>query len=214
MKNLLYILIEKINRECLFFKCIGMRNFGVLLLCMICLSWVMVWCSTKEAKNTDQWDFVIQEVDADQVLSYNDNIRNFSIMCIDAEESMWDVYNSYNWWSIDDVKLAIDNTVSECKDAMFKINDLWAWEWDASLKDGVISLIQKMLEKYEKLYETLPFLPLLSEWLVEDDAVIYEWIKAELNSLDWEIIELNDELSEIQYSFAENHWYELEQDEQ
>ena len=127
---------------------------------------------------------------------------------------MWDVYNSYNWWSIDDVKLAIDNTVSECKDAMFKINDLWAWEWDASLKDGVISLIQKMLEKYEKLYETLPFLPLLSEWLVEDDAVIYEWIKAELNSLDWEIIELNDELSEIQYSFAENHWYELEQDEQ
>lgn len=190
-----------------------MRNFVVWLLCVVSLSWVIVWCSSKETKNTDKWDFIIEEVDADQVLSYNDSIRNFSIKCIDAEESMWDVYNGYDWWSIDDVKLAIDNTISECKDAMFKINDLWAWEWDSSLKNWVISLIQKMLEKYEKLYETLPFLPLLSEWLVEEDVVIYEWIKAELNSLDWEIIELNDELSEIQYSFAEAHWYELEQDE-
>lgn len=190
-----------------------MRNFVVWLLCVVCLSWVIVWCSSKETKNTDKWDFVIEEINTDQVLSYNDSIRNFSIKCIDAEESMWNVYNGYDWWSIDDVKLAIDNTISECKDAMFKINDLWAWEWDSSLKNWVISLIQKMLEKYEKLYETLPFLPLLNEWLVEEDVVIYEWIKAELNSLDWEIIELNDKLSEIQYSFAEAHWYELEQNE-
>lgn len=124
---------------------------------------------------------------------------------------MWSVYNDYNWWSADDVKSAIDKTVSICKDAMLEINNLWDWEWDNSLKNGVILLIQKKLEKYEKLYETLPFLPLLDSGLTEEDTTIYEWIKQDLDSLDWEIEKLNEKLVDVQRWFAERHWYELEE---
>ncbi len=183
-----------------------MRKIGILLLWLVFLSWMIVWCSSK-----DKWDFIIEEIDTDQVLDYNDTITDLSIECFESENSMWDVYNSYDWWSTDDVKSAIDETVDVCKNSMFKINDLWDVEWDSSLKDGVILLIQKMLERFDKLYETLPFLPLLEEWLAEEDSAAYEAIKSELDSLASEIRDLNKGLSDIQRSFAEAHWYELEE---
>lgn len=186
-----------------------MRKFGVLLLWLIFLSGMIVGCSLKE--NDDKWDFIIEEIDSDQIVAYNDSIRSISEKCFEAEDSMWNIYNWYNWWSTDDVKSAIDETVSVCKDSMFQINDLWGVDWDSSLKDWVILLIQKMLERFDKLYETLPFLPLLDEGLVDEDFVAYEGIKSDLDSLGWEIRDLNKSLSEIQRLFAEAHWYELEE---
>ena len=206
----MYKNVEKINMWCLFCNEIDMKKFGVLLFCLVLLSWMIVWCSSKDVSD-DKWDFIIEEIDTDQIMAYNDSIRDFWLKCFEADESMRDIYNWYNWWSTDEVKSAIDDTVSECKNSMFQINDLWDIDWDSSLKDWVILLIQKMLERYEKLYETLPFLPLLDEWLVEEDSMAYEEIKSELDSLGSEIRDLNKNLSDIQLSFAEAHWYELEQ---
>lgn len=189
-----------------------MKKFGVFVFWLIVLSWMIVWCSSKE-KTSDKWDFVIEDVDTDQILVYNDNIRELWLKCFESDESMRNIYNWYNWWLTDDIKLAIDDTVSVCKDSMFQINDLWDIDWDSSLKDGVILLIQKMMERYEKLYETLPFLPLLDEWLVEEDSMAYEEIKSDLDSLGSEVRDLNKDLSDIQRSFAEAHWYELEEAE-
>jgi hypothetical protein len=55
-----------------------------------------------------------------------------------------------------------------------------------------------MIERYEKLYEVLPFLPLLSEGLEDEDYTIYENIKEDLDSLGAEIKDLNKSLRDIQ----------------
>ena len=174
-----------------------MKKFGVFALWLVILSWVIVWCSSKQA-------------DEDQVIVYNGNIISLWEKCIEAGESMWNIYNWYSKWSTEDVKSAIDDAVSQCKDSMFQINDLWGMDWDDSLKDGVIVLIQKMLEQYEKLYEILPFLPLLDEGLVEEDLRTYEQIVEDLDSLGVEIQDLNKNLVEIQRWFAERYWYEVD----
>ena len=181
-----------------------MKNFWILSLLLVFLSWMIVWCSKSGGK-------IIEENNSDQVLAYNDSMRTISAKCFEAEGSMWDIYNAYNWWSTEDVKSAIDDTVSECKDSMFQINNLWDIDWDVSLKDGVISLIQKMIERFEKLYEILPFLPLLGEGLGDEDSAIYEGIKEDLDSLGVEEKSLNEKLINIQRSFAEVHWYDVAQ---
>lgn len=166
---------------------------------------MIVWCSVNKSDKTGE------KVGKDQILIYNDSIRSFSEECFEADDTMRKTYNAYNWWSTDDVKKAIDDTVSVCKNTMFQINDLWDIEWDSSLKDGVILLIQKMIERYEKLYEILPFLPLLSEGLGDDDYTAYEDIKEDLDSLGAEMKDLNKSLAGIQQWFAEKYWYEVAQ---
>ena len=174
-----------------------MKNLGVLVFWLFILSWMIVWCSSKE-------------VEEDEIVVYNDNIRILWEKCIEAGDSMRNIYDSYNWGSVEDVKSAIDSAVSECKDSMFQINDMEDIDGDGSLKDGVILLIQKMLEQYEKLYESLQFLPLLEEGLWEEDAEIYETIVEDLGSLSVEIQDLNKNVFDIQRWFAEKYWYVVE----
>jgi len=196
--------VEKINMRCLFFIKYDMNKFGIFVICLIVFSWIMAWCSGNKSND-------MKNLEADEILVYNDSMREFWLKCFESDQSMRDVYNSYKWWSTDDIKKAIDDTVSECKNSMFQINDLWDIEWDTSLKDGAILLIQKMIERYEKLYEVLPFLPLLSEGLEDEDYTIYENIKEDLDSLGAEIKDLNKSLRDIQNWFAENHWYAVVQ---
>ena len=90
------------------------------------------------------------------------------------------------------------------------VEALWDWEWDSSLKDGVIALLQKGIEYYKKLWETVSYLE-NQEWLTEEEAAAYEAIEEEFTVIGQEYEAANTNLITIQSQFAANHGFELEE---
>ena len=97
----------------------------------------------------------------------------------------------------------INSTVEE------EINKLWGREWDNSLKDWVIAVIEKEINYYTKFNELLPYLK--KDSLTEEENTSYSTIYAEVETLNKELDEANENLSGTQKQFSVNHWFELEE---
>jgi hypothetical protein len=100
--------------------------------------------------------------------------------------------------------------LKECSYAITQIEALGGWEWDNSLKDGVITLLQKGSEYYKKLWETVSYLE-NPDWLTEEEATAYEALKEEFSAVGQEYETANANLIDIQSQFAANHGFELEE---
>lgn len=180
-----------------------MKKFKLLSLLGIALvSLALVGCD----KNEDG-DIIIEEINNDAVISYNDNLVDFASVCIESEDAVWDTYQDETA-SIQDIETAINNTISECNTAKDKVNSLWAWNWDNSLKDSVITIIEKDIEYYTKFKEILPFLEM--DELSEEEAASYDAIINEIEAIDAELTEANSNLIIIQETFAKNNWFDLQ----
>lgn len=215
-----------------------MKNIKLLtLLWIILFSCSLVWCkssknqtvegeatqNTIENQETDinkqddneqnTWeDFIVEDITDkyDAAIKYNDTIVDLASSCILSENSIWDAYSNYengNIW-IEDVQQTINNTLNECSNTSEQIRALWDREWDSSLKDSAIAIIEKNITYYSKFSELFPLL-----WnadLSEEDSENLARISNELDILDNELNEANEHLVKIQEEFAKNHGYELE----
>ena len=181
---------------------------------LLALLWVILIAGSlagcggdKESNNT--WDFIIEDItwENDAVINYNDTLVDLASECIISEDNIWNTYDNENSTAEDVIK-AIDNTISQCSNAWNKIDDLWDWEWDSSLKDWVLDIIEKEINYYSKFKELLPYLE--KEELTEEEKAKYDAIYSEIETLDKELSEANENLMTIQEKFASDYGFELE----
>ena len=193
---------------------------------LLSLLWIILFAGTlagcwsnKEVSSNDtwnnewnnEWNLVIENTtsESDAVINYNDTLVDLASQCIISENNIWNSYDSES--PIEDVQAAIKNTITECSNAKENVNKLWDWEWDPSLREWVVAIIDKEIAYYSKFNEILPYLE--KEELTEDEKWIYDATFAEIQTLDEELSQANENLINVQEQFALNHWFELETDE-
>ena len=190
---------------------------------LLSLLWIALFASTLagcwnnkevDSNNTwnNTWDLVIEDItwESDAVINYNDTLVDLASQCIISENNIWNTYDNES--PIEDVQAAINNTITECSNAKENVNKLWDWEWDSSLREWVIAIIDKEIAYYSKFNEILPYLE--KEELTEDEKWIYDTIFAEIQTLDSELTQANENLIAVQEQFATSHWFELETEEE
>lgn len=155
-------------------------------------------------------DFIIEDItwENEAVINYNDNLVDVASQCLLSEDGIWNAYDNVDS-TTEDIINAINNTVSECSKASDEISKLWDREGDSSLKDGILSIIDKEIAYYSKFSELLPYLE--KEELTDEEKANYDAIYAEVEALDKELSQANESLLTIQEQFAKNHGFELEE---
>ena len=146
----------------------------------------------------------------DEVIDYNDTIVDLALNCLKTEENIKKAYDEN--LSTEKIESTINSTITKCKSAINNIKKIWNWEWDSSLKDWIIDVLQKNLEYYSKLIETLPYIE--KKELTEQENEAYKSIISEINNINSEISKANDQLVIIQVEFANKHWYQLDKEEE
>ena len=179
------------------------------LLWVVMLTWTLAWCWGNKNTNTDTnnpWDLIIEDntPQYNAVISYNDTLVDIASQCIISENDIPTDYED----GIESVKAAINNTITQCQSSIDQINALGDWEGDSSLKDWIINILELDISYFTKLSELLPYLT--SEELPEAEAEKYNTLVEEINAIDQEMVAANNELSNIQETFAANHDYELQ----
>jgi len=183
-----------------------MKKFRLLTLLWIALvagALAGCWSDNKD-------DFIIEDItwENEAVINYNDNLVDIASQCLTSEDAIWEAYDNVNS-TTEEIMNAIDNTIAKCGETTSKINELWDREGDSSLKDGVLSIIEKEIAYYSEFKELLPF---LEKWDLSDEELgYYNTIYSEVEALDKELSEANDNLLVIQEEFAEKYWFELEE---
>ena len=192
-----------------------MKKFRLLsLLWIVLLASTLAGCwNNEQATSNGSWDFIVEDIswENDAVINYNDELVDMASNCIVSEDNIRNTYDDENA-SIEDIKAAIDDTINICTDASKNIETLWDWEWDSSLKDWVLNIIEKYITYYTKFSEMLPYIA--QEEITEDQNEAYQSLLAEVEALDNELSEANNNLITIQEQFASNYWFELETDQE
>lgn len=189
-----------------------MKNYKILSLLWVALiAWTLAGCqNNNQPVENNNWNLIIEDVTTSNtdVINYNDALVDVAGQCFSSEENIWTAYEDQNT-TIDDIQSAINTTISTCRETINNINTLGDWEWDSSLKDGIITILEKDIEYYSKFSELLPFVDSTDE-LTEEQAATYDEIVAQINAIDDELSTANENLMTIQETFAANHGYQLE----
>ena len=182
------------------------------LLWIILLVGALAGCNNSNNESNWTWDFIIEDIswENEAVVDYNDTLVDLAFNCITSENNIWSVYNNETA-EVEDMKKAIENTITECTKAWEGISQLWDWEWDSSLKDWVLYIIEKEIAYYSKFNEILPYLQ--KDELTDEENIAYDNLFSEIESLDQELAQANEKLIAIQEEFAKNHWFELESED-
>lgn len=218
----------KINRKCLAYIPIKYNNLltnfiSYLQLIMkkirlLTLLWVILLGGTlagclSNSNNNDTTpeeteDFIIEDIswENDAVINYNDSMVNLASQCAAAEYTVWDAYNGE---SIEDIQTAISQTINTCTEVWESIKKLWDWEWDSSLKDWVLTIIEKEIAYFSKYTELLPYL--YNQEATDEENLAHQTILEQLEALSTELSSANENMVKIQEDFAKNHWFELEE---
>lgn len=184
-----------------------MRNYKIIALSLAILSiCTLSGCFSKKTNNND---FIIEDItDKNEAVSnYNDTLRELTSNCINSQNEILDLYADENE-SINSIQEAIDNSLNICQDALNQINVLWDREWDNSLKDWIVAVIEIYMKYYRKFSDFLPYSKIDNPTQEESKAV--EAIVNELNAIEDELWEANEKLTQIQEDFANEHGYSLE----
>lgn len=167
---------------------------------------MLAWCWNNGINNS--WNFIIEDITekSNEFANYNDMLADLLSNCTNAED---EILNSQdNNVSIEEKKSAINNKISECQNSIEQINSLWGIDWDNSLQNEVVVVIEKIISYYSKLGELLPYSEITNPTNEETKKIAS--ITDELNTIDNEISESNNTLLEIQNEFANNHGFVLE----
>ncbi len=185
-----------------------MKKFWTLsLLWLVLIVWSLAWCWNNQTDT--EWDIIIEDAswNREAVINYNDTLVDLASKCITLENNIWDAYDSESS-SVEDIQSSIKNTIDECASVWESIKELGDREGDSSLKDWVITIIEKEIAYYSKFSELLPYLQ--KEDLTEDEKWIYDTIFNEVETLDRELSEASQNLTLIQEDFSKKHGYKLE----
>lgn len=158
----------------------------------------------------DNSDIEIIPIDNSDVIAYNDTLVDIASQCYSAEEAIWTAYDE---WTAEDLKAAVNDTVSACENVISQLNSLEAREDDNSLRDAIIPVIEKEIEYCNTFSELADFQWADLDNLSEEEAAKYEEIGSRMDSIMEEIATVNDNLLSVQETFAAAHGYELQPEE-
>lgn len=179
-----------------------MKNLKLLTLSWIILiSWLLSGCWNNLVNNSEN----ITEK-TNKATEYNNSLMNIASRCPTAANTVRDLYENND--KIENIEIATENTLSECKNAADQISVIWDLEWDNSLKDWIINILNLYTTYFTKFKEMLSYLE--KDNLTKEETEIYENIVQEIKDMDKEMDSQNNNLFNIQKQFAENHWFELE----
>lgn len=182
------------------------------LLWVILITGTLVGCWSNKQSDNNSSDVAIEDItwQTDEVITYNDKLVELASQCIISESDIWNAYDDNS--STEDIQEAISSTIAKCSNISEEINKLWDWEWDSSLKNGVLDVIQKEIAYYTKFSEIIPYIG--QGEITEEENSKYESLLSEIETLDKELNESNDNLMTIQEEFAKNHGFQLEANEE
>jgi len=182
-----------------------MKHSKLLTLSLIALTTVtLAGCFGKNTDNNEN----ISNITA---IEYNDQLVDLTSECLSSEEWIRNAYNDENA-SVEDIQLEINNSLNKCQSIRDQVNSLWSWEWDESLKNWVITIIENDIAYYQKFSQLVPYLR--SEAPTDEEIEESTSILNELEALDENLENANNDLALIQDQFAKNHGFELEDQDQ
>lgn len=187
-----------------------MKNFKLLaLLSIILITSFISGCWNNTKLNNQNSNTENTSTQNNEAINYNDSIINIASKCHESAEITRDSYDNND--EILQIETNAKNTLSECQNSINQISDLWDLQWDSSLKDGIISLLNLYITYFTKFNEMLTYLE--NEDLPKEDITSYEAIVKDIKELDNEIESANNDFINTQELFANNHWFELESSE-
>ena len=207
-----------------------MKNLKLLtLLWIILITWALAGYFRISNSNTEDQNNGIENTAKgnDPLSIYYNSLMDIAAKCIDTEQGVSDTYNNPSS-SIIDVKLAINKTLNQCLNASEEIQAQWDREWDFSLSDWILNVLDKTVNYYSKFSEYISYeentkpteedeyiagLDNLNEDTeepaVDNSADILNNISNELDILKEDLNTATNELATIQEEFANVHWLTL-----
>ena len=187
-----------------------MKNIKLLALLWIALFTVFIsWCWNNVKVNSNNNTEDINSKNND-VINYNNSIIKIASKCGEYAMTTWDSYDNNN--EIIQTETYAKNTLSECQNSINQINTLWDRQWDSSLKDWIISLLNLYVSYFTKFNKMLTYLE--NDNYPKENITSYETLVKEIKEMDKEIEDANSNFTIIQRSFAKNHWFELENNDE
>lgn len=174
------------------------------------LMWfLLLWSITLIGCNKTIEEQPEQPVIINSVYDYNDAMVWYIDECINVQDNIRSLYEDENVPSEDIIK-SVEEGIKICNKVQDKINKLWDWQWDSSLKDASLEYMKKYIEYFILFKERIPNTEILHVYFDES---------TELGKQYKHLIEFNEELSDlwdniwkIQNDFAKKYWYQLEWD--
>ena len=182
------------------------------------LYWLLKWwnfnISTVDNINITRWDTAlllytlykyITNADVVGVIKYNDNLVDAALDCINSEENVWKAYLD---WNAEQLKTAIDNTLSICKKSIKQLKEFWTRNSDDTLQKAIINYIANNIVYYNKIKKLVSYKDI--EELSESQEESYNEIIKEIDEFGTKLEKLGDEIRNVQKKFAKKYRYELE----
>ena len=164
---------------------------------------VSIYANWNNYANQTGSSFVSEEV---SVLEYNDNFVTLVWKCTDANQALFQIFNT-EWTSTEDINDTIQNNIDVCQNSLETALRIWDYNNDSSLKDAVVELLSMEVNYLDTLSKTSNYRDVTN--ITEEDKSKYDSVIAELNdALNW----LNQkflEMQNIQEEFAEKYWLKL-----
>ena len=191
-----------------------MKKFWILSLLLV-VSITITWCLNSKKLNTENINTWTSNTESsiwtiNDIVDYNNMLKDLATRCTTTENKIIENYNKND--SNADVRQAINDAIKDCENVKNKINKIWSREWDSSLKDWIIAVVEKEIEYFNKFNELLPYLD--KEWLNKEEKIIYDTLLYDAESIDQELNRSIEDLRDIQEEFARNHWFKLETQEE
>ncbi len=141
------------------------------------------------------------------VVEYNDKLVAIVRECTDANQELFQTFQA-NSSTLDSIAESLQSNIEICNNAKAKASELWNFEKDSSMKDGVINLLSMEVIYLEKFWATKPYRNI--DNITDEDKQAYEGIVSELNEAQNSLNQQFTNLQTIQEAFAAKHGLKLE----
>lgn len=141
------------------------------------------------------------------LVEYNDNFVALVKECTDANQMLFQSFNA-EWATIDSIVQALQNNINICQNTQKEASEIWDYEKDGSLKDGVVNLLTMEVDYLQKFEATSRYRNI--DNLTDEDKEAYNWVVSDLNQSQELLNQWFTNLQDIQEAFAAKHGLKLE----
>jgi len=141
------------------------------------------------------------------IVKYNDDFVALVKECTDANQTLYQNFNA-RLATIDSITQSLQENINICQNAQIRASQMWDYEKDSSLKNGVVNLLNLEVDYLQKFSATSQYWNI--DNLSEEDKEKYDWIVSDLNQTQNQLNQWFTNLQDIQEAFAAKHGLKLE----
>ena len=141
------------------------------------------------------------------VVEYNDTLVSIVRECTDANQNLFQTFQADSS-TLDSIAESLQSNIEICNNAKTKALELWNYDKDSSMKDGVVNLLDMEVIYLEKFWATQRYRNI--DNITEEDKLAYNWLASDLNEAQNSLNQQFTNLQTIQDEFAAKHGLKLE----